>query len=68
MRFQPEEGPSRGLLRDYKKPILKPMDRFTALLLTPAAGLAPGERRSRELRAGAVIYNGADYGLRPPSR
>ena len=50
------------------KPILKPMDRFTALLLTPAAGLAPGERRSRELRAGAVIYNGADYGLRPPSR
>ena len=44
------------------------MDRFTALFLTPAAGLAPGERRSRELRAGAVIYNRADYGLRPPSR
>ena len=37
-RFQPGEGPSRGLLRDYEPSDLLRMELFEALLITLRSG------------------------------
>ena len=55
-RFQPGEGPSRGLLRDYEPSDLLRMELFEALVNThaPAASTGP-HLNSRDTQAGCLI-------------